>query len=149
MRNAASGETVAGNVRTTQLASQAAEIALRYCENAVVGMLAGTPPATAPELLDYNATPKGTNPANWDKETTDVLVIPSESVNQTGSVTFLRSPECMVERVPVVTTAGALNLSTTFMITARGFGPEVAAADASRTRPVGTEVWLQSTIELD
>ena len=33
-------------------------------------------------------------------------------------------------------------------ITSRGFGPEVPAADNSRTRPIGSEVWLQSTLEL-
>jgi hypothetical protein len=32
-----------------------------------------------------------------------------------------------------------------FVITARGFGPEVAAGSG---RPQGTEVWLQSTIEI-
>jgi Tfp pilus assembly protein PilX len=36
IRSAVSTESVSGNVRTTELASQAAEIALRYCEDAVV-----------------------------------------------------------------------------------------------------------------
>jgi len=152
IRNAVSGEAVSGNVRTTQLASQAAEVALRYCENAVVAIAAGSPPASAPTILPNPLTlaapSRGTNPAYWDVVTTDVFVVPAAEVNQTGSTTFQRAPECMVERVPVVNSAGVLANTTTYQITARGFGPEVAAADATRSRPAGSEVWMQSVIEI-
>jgi hypothetical protein len=42
------------------------------------------------------------------------------------------------------TGAGSV-IPSAFVITARGFGPEVAA-DAGR--PKGSEIWLQSTIEI-
>ena len=48
----------------------------------------------------------------------------------------------------VVTSGGALSTTSTYVITARGFGPEVPAVDAARSRPRGSEVWLQSTIEI-
>ena len=153
IRNAVSTESVSGNVRTTQLATQAAEIALRYCEEAVVQLNSpGTGTlAVTPAILDYTSPPRWvTTGANWDGSASSatVFVIPTASVNKVGSVTFNRFPECMVERVPVVTTANVLSVTSTYTITARGFGPEVAAVDAARTRPTGSEVWLQSTIEL-
>jgi Tfp pilus assembly protein PilX len=42
VRNAGSTATVAGNVRTTELATQAAEIALRHCESSVLAVVSGT-----------------------------------------------------------------------------------------------------------
>jgi hypothetical protein len=34
------------------------------------------------------------------------------------------------------------------VVTARGFGPEVSAPDPHRSTPVGTEIWLQSFIQM-
>jgi type IV pilus assembly protein PilX len=67
----------------------------------------------------------------------------------TVGASFKRPPECMIERMSVIQ-AGATAVSSTssYVITARGFGPEVAAADGARSRPSGSEVWLQSHIEL-
>lgn len=152
MRNAASTESVSGNVRTTQLATQAAEIALRYCEAAVVQMNGGPGAlASLPAIQPYADPPLWRDTAaNWDTATSVALVIPTDSVNQAGAgATFKRAPECMVESMPMVTTAGAVSTTSTYVITSRGFGPEVAAADAARSRPTGSEVWMQSTIELN
>ncbi|MDB5899779.1 MAG: hypothetical protein JWP22_3293 [Ramlibacter sp.] len=157
VRNAVSSEAVSGNVRTTALASQAAEIALRYCENATVTYVKSLPaggtityPATlasGPVLLAYTSG-FATSTANWDVTSTNVLVVPSNAVNQGSADTFQRMPECMVENMPVVTPAGtALERTSTYLVTARGFGPEVAADD-TRARPTGSEVWLQSTIQI-
>lgn len=151
IRSATSTEKVSGNVRTTELASQAAEIALRYCEDSVVQINSGavTLPAT-PTILAYQAPPRWKDSTNWDVSGSDAFVLPSTYVNQaTGAATFPRAPECMVERMPVVTSTGVLSNTSTYVVTARGFGPEVAAADASRSRPSGSEVWMQSTIELE
>ena len=151
IRNAASSESVSGNVRTTMLASQAAEIALRYCEDATVQIAAGTVTLPSiPAVLPAQDPPrwKQAVSATWDISPSDAFVIPSDYVNQAGAATFKRVPECMVERMPVVTAAGVVSPTSTYVITARGFGPEVPAADAARSRPIGSEVWLQSTIEL-
>jgi type IV pilus assembly protein PilX len=152
MRNATSTESVSGNVRTTQLATQAAEIALRYCEAAVVQINGGPGALTSlPAIQPYTDPPLWQDTAaNWDIATSVALVVPTDSVNQAGAgVTFKRAPECMVERMPMVSTAGAITSTTTYIITARGFGPEVAQANAARNRPTGSEVWMQSTIELN
>ena len=156
MRGAASSESVAGNVRTTELATQAAEIALRHCESSAIKLtkLIANPSDTSAEatyattLVEANVLRAATaeqwkDTAVWDSTSTTVYVLPSELVG--GSSTYKRPPECMVESLTGVTPVGS---NAAYIITARGFGPEVAAADANRSRPQGTEVWLQSTIEI-
>jgi type IV pilus assembly protein PilX len=153
IRSAVSTESVSGNVRTTELATQAAEIALRYCEQSVVQIASGTVTFTVtPTILTYDSTTfprwKSTS-GTWDVSPSDAFVIPTAYVNQgAGPVTYKRRPECLVERMAVVTPAGALSTTSTYVITARGFGPEVPDANSARSRPQGTEVWMQSTIEI-
>ena len=164
VRNATSSEGINANVRQTQLATQAAETALRYCEDAAINTVndgTGTFAFTAPggtaitnlALTHIIAAPVGNNtptsvlPANWDTTTNNgQLILPLATVNLSGvSTTFARPPECMIERGIPDAANSYLNVLT---VTARGFGPEVAAADGSRSRPVGSEVWLQTTLEL-
>lgn len=152
LRNAGSSESVAGNVRTTELATQAADMALRYCEAKAVEMAgAGVTPDSTLDQWKIPATwdtPATNPPWNNTSAATSAFVLPSGLVNQPGMShdTYKRSPECMVEQhAPAVSVAGG---STFYVVTARGFGPEVAAADAARSRPAGSEVWLQSHIEL-
>lgn len=149
IRNATSSEAVSGAVRTTQLASQAAETALRICEDTLYAVQKGTLAAPADwSVAVYDASLHYTDLTKWDSASADIYVIPLASVN-TGTATFKRGPECMVENMRVAkTTAPYFSISTTYIITARGFGPEVSA-DAARGRPDGTEVWLQSTVELN
>ena len=150
MRNATSSESISGNVRTTQLATQAAEIALRYCEDEVVKVqnnggadpLGIIQPYVDPPLWKDAA-------ANWDVATSKAKIIPKDSVNQKDlGATFQRAPECMVERIPMVAVTGAITETKNYVVTARGFGPEVAD-DTARGRPTGSEVWMQSTIEFN
>lgn len=164
VRNATSSEGINANLRQTQLATQAAESALRYCEDAAINTVnegTGTFAFTSPggtaitnlALTHIIAAPTGTNtptsalPANWDTTTNNgQLVLPIATVNLAGiSTTFVRPPECMIERARPDAAQSYLSVLT---VTSRGFGPEVAAADGSRSRPVGSEVWLQSTLEL-
>ena len=176
MRNASSSENVSSNVRTTELAIQAAEIALRHCESSVLRILKrangdeATPEANYPTTFDSEKILPAANPAQWqnvatwDSPSTATYVLTPELLNQTGmTTTYKRTPECMVEQLPVLLTnlpvldgAGKIianngtrvSTTTTFMVTARGFGPEVAVADLARSRPVGTEAWLQSHVDL-
>jgi type IV pilus assembly protein PilX len=156
MRNSASTEALAGNVRTTELATQAAEIALRHCESSVVEIITVAAGATstgyvttltAANILPAATPPRWQNLATWDSATTSTFVLPSALVG--GTSTYKRPPECMIESLPtIVPGSTAVSSTATFVITARGFGPEVAA-DAARARPQGSEVWLQSHIELE
>lgn len=151
-RNAASTEAISGNVRLTELARHSADIALRHCEESVAKLHG---PSTYPTDFDEtNILPPESESdweslAIWDSVTPKVYVLPLAKVNQPDlSITYKRPPECMVARMPTKLQSGAMSTNRLFVITARGFGPEVAAADVDRRRPVGTEVWLQSHIEL-
>jgi Tfp pilus assembly protein PilX len=156
MRNSASTEALAGNVRTTELATQAAEIALRHCESSVVEIITVASGATstgyvttltAANILAAATPPRWQNLATWDSATSSTFVLPSALIGGTG--TYKRPPECMIETLPVIVSGStAVSSTASFVITARGFGPEVAA-DATRARPQGSEIWLQSHIELE
>jgi type IV pilus assembly protein PilX len=157
-RNAASAENVSGNVRLTELAMQAAEIALRHCEESVAEVIAvdagATPSYPTLGFTTVNILPEGSESiwqtaSEWDTPTAPVYVLPLEQMNQPDLVaTYNRPPECMVGRLPFVLPSGAISTTAAFVITARGFGPEVPAANSNRSRPVGSEAWLQSHIEL-
>ncbi len=162
MRNTGSTESVSGNVRTSALAFQAAELALGQCERAVSSIVSsdmtvaagGSPTytATAPEFTATNIQPTSTTPqwqgaTQWDATPTVAYVLPLSSVNQTGmTATYQRPPECMVVTQPLMVSPGFISTTASYIVTARGFGPEVAAADSARSRPVGSVIWLQSTL---
>lgn len=147
MRASISSETVSNNTRVVALGTQSAEIALRYCEEATVQIASGTVTlASVPTIQDYASPPKWQDMTNWDTTRTGVFVLPATTVNQTGlNSTYSRAPECLVERLPLANADNTTNTSASYVITVRGFGPEVAAGTG---RPTGGEVWLQSTIEL-
>jgi type IV pilus assembly protein PilX len=154
VRNATSSEGVSGGVRTTQLAMQAAEIALRYCETSVVKIASGTgtfaTTFAASDIQPYNSTPQWQSTTIWDASPTVAFVLPASSVNGSGvSTTFSRMPECMVELMLEADSSGSTVPTTTYVVTARGFGPEVAAPTGTSRRPIGSEVWLQSTITVN
>lgn len=152
IRNAASSESVSGNVRTTLLANQAAEMALQRCEM-WAAQLAGvaahglTDPAAEPTVVGTATTPAWQDMTTWDSgSSANVYVVPLTLVNHDATApTYSRAPECMIEKVSVVNSMGAFTDTSTRVITARGFGPDETGA--ARTRPTGSEVWLQSTIE--
>lgn len=156
MRNAASSESVSGNVRTTELATQAADIALRHCESSAI-QLARNTASSAPEFYSTTLAITSISPINsvqwqstatWDSGASTATYVLSPSLVG-GTATFKRPPECMVELLSGGMPTGVASVTpSAFVVTARGFGPEVAAADASRSRPIGTVVWLQSTIEI-
>ena len=152
VKNAGSSESIAGNVRTTELATQAADIALRHCEASVLMLKGGTAYTTTfanVNILEAHDPPKWkdmSSATGWDSNATSAFSLLLASVNPPGMTydTYQRPPECMVEKQSAVITG----TSTFYVVTARGFGPEVAKADAARSRPMGSEVWLQSHIAI-
>jgi type IV pilus assembly protein PilX len=156
MRGAGSAEKVAGNVRTTELATQAAEMALRHCESSAI-QLARNTPNTDPNFYATTFPIGSIAPVNsvqwqstttWDSTTanTATFVLPASTFVVGGTSTYKRPPECMVELLSGGMPTGAASVTpSAFVITARGFGPEVATGAG---RPQGSEIWLQSTIEI-
>jgi type II secretory pathway pseudopilin PulG len=157
IRQATSSTQVSNNARTQTTAMQAAQMVLQECETRVRNGLDGntpsispdpaTPPATPPTAQLWQPNAAGEMP-NWDGQTSlaHFPAVPPANhytliMNAAPAGTMLqRTPECMVER--------QLNNNQIIIITARGFGPEVPAVDATRSAPQGTEVWLQSFLEI-
>jgi type IV pilus assembly protein PilX len=161
MKNVGTSESIAGNVRTTELATQAAEIALLHCEKSVVAIKKIAGGDTTSSEATYPTTFASTDikavvpasplwadvPGVWDSTPAQPFVLPLELVNQALLVTtYKRPPECLVEPLPMIPTGGStLSNDLSYVITARGFGPEVPLSN-TREKPNGTEIWLQSTI---
>ena len=158
LRNAGSSESMAGHVRTTELARQAADIALRHCESSVLAVLGGAP-VDKEMLTEAHIFLLSTPPAwqdmssatGWDStsKVTYVLDLALVKDADTAVAVYQRPPECRVEKLPTVPTVPTVpaNNAQFYVITARGFGPEVAPANASRQAPDGSEVWVQSHLE--
>lgn len=157
IRGASSSEQIANQDRQKALAQQAAEAGLRRCENLVqayrldntknVPALGGLIPDPAPGAATYNwEIDAGQN--FWDSVPGPIapqivaFAAAGDGVGGHG-LYFQRPPECMSQ----YSAAGNTNVVVT---TARGFGPEVQAAPNPKdgTLPIGTEVWLQSVINM-
>ena len=146
MKSALSSESISGSVRPNQLAHQSAEAALRFCEEAVIKTLNGTE-VTGFSIQPQSSSLKGNSVALWDDASSaEVYTLALGSVNN-NSQPYKRPPECIVEQLAPT---GSPKADMLIAITARGFGPEVAAvpSEATNRRPGGSEVFLQSTLEL-
>ncbi len=151
-RNVGSAELVSNNTRTAELAMQAAEAVLRHCERGVENHYSTlkTPTLTLSPLITPTTAPTGVtytwqDLTNWDgtASAAQIRVIGTTALvlsDATGN-TYKRLPECMAQYFQAANTR-------TVVITARGFGPEVAADTGARDIPKGAEVWLQSILTL-
>lgn len=143
LRSVSSSEISSGNVRKTELASQAAEFALRWCEAEITEPKDGK----APVNILYAKTQLWGALKNWDGSGTEdnINVLDARLLNDADLKysTYKRLPECMIERTEEDIPLADAEI---FIITARGFGPEVSVADKQRSRPDGSEAWLQSVI---
>jgi hypothetical protein len=143
LHQAQSTESISGSSRNTELASQAADIALRCCEDYVnqVEVKRCDIRITDPQIIPFANTPIWkTGAAKWDAPNTQILVAPLSRLGNTAL--YKRAPECLMEFTKDEPSFCEV------VITARGFGPEVAPAGPQRLRPVGTEVWLQAQVTL-
>jgi type IV pilus assembly protein PilX len=158
IKGSGSSEALSSSSRTQSLALQAADAAIRYCEEGVQNNLNATR-AAEPERVGslyvaVSITPEPfvagtdlnwTNLATWDVGAKSALIYKLPATFLSDSV-YKRMPECMAQYTKD-TVAGV----TQVVITARGFGPEVAdATDADTVRkPKGAEVWLQSYLNFE
>ncbi|EYC50906.1 hypothetical protein AZ34_07350 [Hylemonella gracilis str. Niagara R] len=162
LRDSASGERFAHNLRQQQLAQQQAELALRHCEAELRkpdGSEAGLAPGAFlrdPMLaqaglarIAWDAAPAWRLGANWTGmggPASGRVVLPQELADLplSGSAPG-RRPECMVELQELAD--GAL----VHVITARGFSPAyptAAGVDPTALPASGAVVWLQSMVLL-
>lgn len=136
------GGLVANNLRSNQLAVQAAEMALRVCERQALAGGAAVPIQPLPNNTSGD-------PVQWAAAVTWenlAFTLPDEIVNSPASeIRYVQAPQCLIEQMELRKMKGAFD-EVAFVVTARGFSPDYRR-DAAGTIQ-GSEVWLQTTIRL-
>lgn len=104
-------------------------------------------PQITPEAAPASVSYRWQTLANWDGTGSgaNITTLLSTDINNRADDAgklYKRYPECMVQYLQAANTRRVV-------ITARGFGPDVAAIDANRSAPTGAEVWLQSVLTTD
>lgn len=134
------------SLRSNAIAQQGAEIALRYCENAVMTNKDNLTSTTdeknlydsisATGILSQDATDAlWRNKANWAATKPGYAAIPATAYQKSTSGDIKTAPQCLIQKLG----------SNSYLITARGFGND-AAFNSNGTVKTGAEVWLQSVI---
>lgn len=146
-RVAVSHHTFSDNLRTTQVARQAAEAGLRYCEDVALDLVdndsqrfgsavTGKILQPAPPLADI-ATAHWTQLTHWSSGAAQLLTAPqaySDGVKTEAQL--VNPPTCMAERIS----------DDRILITARGLSNN-ATTDGDGRLITGSEVWLQSILK--
>lgn len=145
IRSAISGEQVSKSFRSNALASQAAETALRYCEDQV---LRGTSAVIVNPLpVSGGGAELWKTRSNWAL-TTKAIRVPAAVVNSADSAARTLAteqlPRCMVEQYPLLSVPGSLPRQS-YLVTAVGYSPDYSENSAG-LRQSGSEVWLQSML---
>lgn len=127
IRRATLDEKVAGNLREQNLAFQAAETALRFCQNGIES----DPQTITPLIVGGNAMPSQWNTLTWSTAL-QITRLPAGTV-----ANVVAQPQCLAEKWDFRRVAGVAknNTGDVYVITARGTGSTGTAV-----------VWLQSTV---
>ncbi len=147
-RSAVNSDMIAKNLRSQNLALQAAEMALRWCEQELNAL---------PTLVlnDNTITTEWRTAANW---TNSGQTVPEEVIGTT--VAYNTPPQCLIRRMSYQEAYGNVELPADaitpesrginheylyfFRITARGYSPDYEVDDGNVVS--GSEVWVQSTV---
>lgn len=142
MRNALSADVVINSNRAEALAMEAAQVALKHCETAI---LATTPTVT----IQPASTPAGqvwADLSNWSRSSAAATELTVEQVRSSDAALSLSSdqlPQCMAEEAGVTGPSGTQSV----IVTARGFSPDYTEDSDGRPQS-GSVVWLQSTLSI-
>jgi hypothetical protein len=137
MRGALNSDLVANNTRVQSLASQAAQVALKYCESQ---WNVPTPPINVLPVGVPNAPLAWETFGNWSNVNFANDVPISYMQSELSSFVPAKLPQCMVQ----YSTAGG---ATTVVIVGRGFSPDYRADETGHTE-AGSVVWLQYILAL-
>lgn len=135
MRSVTSTDQVATGNRVQTQANQAAQMALRFCEDQL-----GRP---MKKITVYApATPAAwTIKANWTQGGTSMAYTLQPGDIQGGGANFPPvAPQCLAEVSP--------DNTAIYTVTARGFSPDFRADSGTYATLSGSVIWLQSTVYL-
>lgn len=140
MRNALSADVVTNNTRSEALATEAAQIALKHCENAILTTGGGV-------TIQTESTPaRWTVFRNWHDTTAIATRLTANQVraaNAAMTLTTEQRPQCLAEATGISGPSG----TQAVIVTARGFSPDYTQTTNGR-QVSGAVVWLQSTLSL-
>lgn len=139
MRQALGTERIAGGARGQLHAQQAAELALRYCEQQLVRSDAAWP--VQPWRADL---PRAywTQAASWVGAGRLARSVPAAvMVSEQNPFSQFQLPDCLAEEQRLA------DGNTILLLTARGFSPDYHADDRGHT-VAGSVAWVQSLLRL-
>jgi len=149
VRGSISTEAVAKNLRTSAVALQAAETALRYCEEQVLsGNIANG--VVALTINELSLTGTETIPtlwatrANWaNASIANTLSTTVANSDDTAARALPVLPQCMIERYGLPTTQGGVPRES-YLITSVGYSTDYRTSGGQVIS--GGETWLQSIL---
>lgn len=147
-KNAATHEQFSNNIRTTQVANQAAEAGLRFCERVAIDSFddeADTVVSSAADMLKVytteltspeDATAEWRTKSNWLAGAGNLISsYTTYSSNVDANAELINAPTCIIQKL----------VNDSFVVTSRGLSND-AELDASGVLSGGSEVWMQSII---
>ena len=146
LRTAASEQQLGNNLRTSALAQQYAEAALRFCEAQLLLNDAARVPTLREALIPATlaAAPDWQLPGTWTGAVGAAATrtnVPAAVISTVGQTTPSATlPQCVVERQSL-----GNPVFTVLVVTARGFSPDYQR-DANGNTTSGSVVWLQSIL---
>ncbi len=153
-----SSDQIGSSIRDGQLASQAAEATLRWCEDQVIRNQPGVqvlPPPPGQSGMDLNAedtTETWRAEANWVLNTNafepPAGVLAAIDGGNAVARNFNQLPQCMAQQIRLRSIDSDVGNATNAIVrvvrvTVRGFSPNY---DRTPGAAQGGEVWLQSTL---
>lgn len=144
-RDSATYEQFSNNIRTTQVARQAAEAALRYCEQIAIDKTenegltyAETSKIFMTELADpLDTTAIWNTKANWKAGAANLITVNmTHGTNVQDEAKIKNQPTCIIQRVQ----------GERYLITSRGFSNDAELDAATGQITNGSEIWLQSLL---
>lgn len=159
IRNATQTERSINGVRTSQVAQEAAETALRFCEQIALFSEEGKPygeygtTGLTEKVITTTITSEQDTNAAWRTATnwigSNVIVVPDHYYKKyksaaldTDATALTVPPRCMIQKIQSSTTPPLKG----YLITARGFANNAKFEDSTGKITFGAESWMQSVL---
>lgn len=149
VRRAVSGDQTSQALRSRNVAFQAAESALRFCESEVLrdaGVRVGGVLHRPLPSIDHGAPSLWRDRRNWQPSSGLAIELAGEWIDPSRSAADppRSPPRCMVESLRLPSDDGAAQEA--YVVTAVGFSTDHRASAGTGPPEGGSEVWLQSTL---
>jgi len=161
IRNATQSERSINGIRSAEVAREAAETGLRFCEQVAIfddaekdyteyastGMRARIITTTIGSEFDVDAAWRTSS--NWVGN--GVILVPKDYFNKKPTGTEIDAvqleiqPRCLIQKIATTSTPQL----TGYLITARGFANNARFEDSTGKATQGAEAWLQSVLTRD